>query len=392
MQFFILLGVIIMMRRLSASNNSAFLAKQNKQLLDILDSIHAYFYSLDTNWNFLYVSKCMADDFDLKPEQLLGRNFWGTFPRFLGTAVEKNFRETMEKRETHHFEWQTIYAKGHPYREFTVFPSADGITIYGADISQRKKAEDALNLAQIKLKEYASNLEHLVEERTHQLRDSERLATIGATAGMVGHDIRNPLQAMMSDIYLLKSEITSNPQCKNAELIESLDSIEQNISYINKIVADLQDYARPLRPELAPVNASDVFIRIFETVRLPDSIKLVIKVRNLEHVQTDAMLLQRALSNLVTNAIQAMPEGGTLEIKAYPEESNAIFTVSDTGVGIPDEVKPKLFTPMMTTKSKGQGFGLAVTKRLVEALKGTISFESEKGKGTKFIIQLPIAQ
>jgi signal transduction histidine kinase len=298
----------------------------------------------------------------------------------------------MEKKEIRQFEWKTIYALGRPYREFTVFSSADGITVYGADISQRKKAENALNLAQIKLQEYASNLEHLVEERTKQLRDSERLAAIGATAGMVGHDIRNPLQAMMSDIYLLKSEITNGSDCNNTELTESLDSLEQNISYINKIVADLQDYARPLNPEIAEVNVSSVFIRIFETVRFPDSVKLAIKVKDLEHIQTDAMLLQRALSNLVTNAIQAMPDGGVLEIKAYPEDNTAIFTVSDTGVGIPDEVKPKLFTPMMTTKSKGQGFGLAVTKRLVEALKGTISFESEQGKGTKFTIKLPITQ
>jgi PAS domain S-box-containing protein len=375
---------------LPGATNPAFLEKQNKQLLDILDSIHAYFYSLDTNWNFLYVSKCMADDFDLKPEQLLGKNFWDTFPRFLGTAVEKNFWETMQTKEIRQFEWKTIYALGRPYREFTVFPSADGITVYGADISQRKKAEEELKIAQSKLHEYTINLEHLVEERTKQLRNAERLATIGATAGMVGHDIRNPLQAMMSDVYLLKSEITSSVECNNTELVESLDSLEQNISYINKIVLDLQDYARPLKPELIPVNVSNVLVRVFETVRLPDSVKLAIKVKDLEHIQTDPMLLQRALSNLVTNAIQAMPNGGVLEIRAFPEGNSAIFIVSDTGLGIPEEVKPRLFTPMMTTKSKGQGFGLAVTKRLVEALKGTIGFESEKGKGTKFTITLPV--
>ena len=69
-----------------------------------------------------------------------------------------------------------------------------------------------------------------------------------------------------------------------------------------------------------------------------------------------------------------------------------MLPVSDTGLGIPDEVKPKLFTPMMTTKAKGQGIGLAASKRIIEAMKGTITFESEKGKGTKFIIELPITQ
>ena len=104
-------------------------------------------------------------------------------------------------------------------------------------------------IAEEKLEEYRKNLEKLVEERTKQLKDSERLAAIGATAGMVGHDIRNPLQAITSDVYLAKTELASTPESeekKNA--LESLKEIEKNIDYINKIVADLQDFARPLNP------------------------------------------------------------------------------------------------------------------------------------------------
>jgi PAS domain S-box-containing protein len=261
------------------------------------------------------------------------------------------------------------------------------------DITERKKIEESLKQAQSKLQDYAKNLERLVDERTRELQEKERLAAIGATAGMVGHDIRNPLQAMISDVYLMKEEIVSDCKCKNKEeLTESLDSIDQNIIYINKIVQDLQDYARPLQPECSFVDLSDVLARTFETVIVPELIKIQLKVEGLEKIQTDPMLLQRALTNLVNNAIQAMPDGGTLELKGYQETDKAVITVSDTGVGIPDEVKPKLFTPMMTTKSKGQGFGLAVTKRIIETLCGSISFESQKGKGTKFKIELPINQ
>jgi two-component system, sporulation sensor kinase D len=92
---------------------------------------------------------------------------------------------------------------------------------------------------------------------------------------------------------------------------------------------------------------------------------------------------------LVTNAIQAMPNGGNLKITIQTNDNATIIAVSDTGVGIPDEIKQKLFNPMITTKAKGQGFGLAVTKRLIELMKGSISFESEKGKGTTFTIILP---
>jgi signal transduction histidine kinase len=207
---------------------------------------------------------------------------------------------------------------------------------------------------------------------------------------MVGHDIRNPLQAVLSDTYLLKEELSAMPECKNKEgVAESIDSIEKNIAYINKIVQDLQDYSRAITPEIAETNLSKVFLDVFKIVDVPDSIKLSISVKDSEKIKTDPMLLQRAFTNIVTNAIQAMPGGGNLEINGRCEGNRVFVSISDTGVGIPEEVKPKLFTPMITTKAKGQGFGLAVAKRLIEALKGTITFESEKEKGTKFIIELP---
>ena len=87
-----------------------------------------------------------------------------------------------------------------------------------------------------------------------------------------------------------------------------------------------------------------------------------------------------------------MPEGGKIEIHTYKEDGATTVTVHDTGVGIPEEAKPKLFTPLFTTKSKGQGFGLAVVKRMTEALGGTVSFERKIGKGTTFIIQFPKKQ
>ncbi len=147
---------------------------------------------------------------------------------------------------------------------------------------------------------------------------------------------------------------------------------------------------RTIIPEISETNLSTIVSNIFNTIELPETIKLSLNVKNVERVRTDHMLLQRALTNLVTNAIQAMPNGGSLKINGKIKDNKIVVTVSDTGVGIPDEVKSKLFTPMMTTKAKGQGFGLAVSKRLIEALKGTISFESQVGKGTKFIIELPM--
>ncbi len=224
-----------------------------------------------------------------------------------------------------------------------------------------------------------------------ELDQARRLAAVGETAGMVGHDIRNPLQAITSDVYLLKSELSScleGEKKKNA--LESLQEIEQNVEYINKIVADLQDYARPLKPDVRETDLEKVIENLLLKYTFPTNIKSACIVdKDAKKIMTDPDLLKRILGNLVTNAIQAMPNGGDLSIRVFREIDEVVLVVEDTGVGIPDEVKPKLFTPLFTTKSKGQGFGLAVVKRATEALGGTINFESQKGKGTKFVLRFP---
>jgi C4-dicarboxylate-specific signal transduction histidine kinase len=226
-----------------------------------------------------------------------------------------------------------------------------------------------------------------------KLKDSERLAAIGATAGMVGHDIRNPLQAITGDLYLAKTELSTLPENElKSNALESLTEIEKNIDYINKIVQDLQDYARPLNPCAQETNIKSVFNEILAKNGIPKNIKVTVEIENkAEKVMADPDYLKRIAANLTLNAVQAMPDGGKLTIHAYADKltDDVLITVKDTGVGIPEAIKPKLFTPMMTTKSKGQGFGLPVVKRMTEGLGGTVTFESQEGKGTTFIIRLP---
>jgi PAS domain S-box-containing protein len=250
------------------------------------------------------------------------------------------------------------------------------------DITQRIKAEN-------KLREYQVNLERLVEERTKQLKDSERLAAIGATAGMVGHDIRNPLQAITGDVYLAKSDLTSMPECEGKQgVLESLIEVEKNIEYINKIVQDLQDFAKPLKPNAEETDLKGIIDDLLLKNDWPKNVEVSIKIET-QKIVADSTFINRIMYNLVNNAVQAMPDGGKLTIHTYKQSNDTVIAVKDTGVGIPEAVKRKLFTPMFTTKSKGQGFGLAVIKRMAEALGGTVSFESQEGKGTTFTVRLP---
>jgi signal transduction histidine kinase len=162
------------------------------------------------------------------------------------------------------------------------------------------------------------------------------------------------------------------------------------VDYINKIVSDLQDYARPLIPVPKRTDLEEAVEDSIKKNEVPESIVVASRVdKTVRRITTDPDLLMRILGNLVSNAVQAMPDGGKLTIRAFHEANDVVVTVQDTGVGIPKQIQPKIFAPLFTTKSKGQGFGLAVVKRLTEALGGIVTFESEEGKGTKFIVRLP---
>lgn len=278
-----------------------------------------------------------------------------------------------------------IQMNGHWYQQ-RIYPTPDNhcLRVYSSNIDERKKAES-------ELESYWKRLERLVVEKTAQLKKAERLAAIGETAGMVGHDIRNPLQAMISDVYLLKEAVVAMSDSKSKQdAFESLDSIENSIGYINKIVADLQDYYKLLKPEHININLYELTLNAFRSLNIPYNVQYSFEIDPSIRLKSDPLLISRILTNLITNAIQAMPNGGKLLVGAYRIGGNASIEVTDTGVGIPEHVKDKLFTPMFTTKAKGQGLGLAVVKRLVEALNGSIVFESQEGKGAKFIIKLPL--
>jgi signal transduction histidine kinase len=245
-------------------------------------------------------------------------------------------------------------------------------------------------LASLQLHSYRWRVYESLKER----KETDRLAAIGQTAGMIGHDIRNPLQAIVSELYIARQSIAESrvPEGTKGPAEESIDLIEEQTDYITKIVSDLQDYARPLKPELKEVDLAKLVVSVFQTIHVPDTIVLKVDVQGFPKIMTDSTMIRRALTNLVNNAIQAMPDGGTLNLTAKKTAHEAIIAVSDTGKGIPEEIKPKLFTPLVTTKAKGQGLGLVVVKRLVEALGGSITFESEAGKGTKFTITLPVKE
>ncbi len=259
-----------------------------------------------------------------------------------------------------------------------------GAVLSFSDITEMKAWE-------IERKLHTENLEQRVRDQAGELLDAESLVAIGKTAGMVGHDIRNPLQAITSDIYLVKSEMGSLPESAEKKGIkESLEGIEKNVEYINKIVSDLQDFARKEEPQFATVNVEKMIREVLSTTNIPEHVAVSVSMeKGFPTLALDESYLKRILTNLISNAVQAMPTTGKLTIAALRQNDEAVISVEDNGIGIPEELKNKMFKPLFTTKAKGQGFGLAVVKKLTEAMQGTVTFESKNGKGTKFILRFP---
>ncbi|MCQ5373621.1 MAG: HAMP domain-containing histidine kinase, partial [Candidatus Methanomethylicia archaeon] len=199
-------------------------------------------------------------------------------------------------------------------------------------------------------------------------------------------------QVMKNVLYILNDKVTSagfDPKLKE-EILERIKMMDRQIWYMNKIVLDLMDLSKERGTAPTLVNPRSILEELVEQV--PSNIKVVIDLDQKMTAFLDEYIFRRVCSNLVLNAIQAMPNGGTLTISAYREGDYFVMKISDTGAGIPKEVLDKLFTPFFTTKAKGMGLGLAVSKKLVEAHGGSINVESEVGKGTTFTIKIPQVQ
>jgi len=258
------------------------------------------------------------------------------------------------------------------------------------DITERKKQQKQLEL-------YSKHLEDLVEERTRQMEEaqrksiqSERMAAIGQTAAMVGHDLRAPLQVMKNYAFLARRSLKRSPPSPG-DAEDSVRGIEEQIRYMERIVSDLRDLSRPVEIRAAFTDLGGLVKEVLSTQSVPDTVNVSVHVeKGGVQAEVDRDLMKRVLTNLVQNALQAMGHKGRLRIRLGRNEDSVVLKVEDNGPGIPDENMKRLFEPFFTTKKRGQGFGLAVCKNVVEAHGGTIEVQSQVGKGTTFVISLPI--
>jgi signal transduction histidine kinase len=215
---------------------------------------------------------------------------------------------------------------------------------------------------------------------------SHRLAAIGELAGLVGHDLRNPLTSMKGAIYYLRRTNTHKMSDKEKEMFDILD---KGIDYSNKIINDLLDYSGEIHPELEETTPKALIKSTLSMTVIPSNIQIIDETEGRPIIQVDVNRLNRAICNIIKNAIDAMPMGGKLELRSAQSNNNVKFIFSDTGAGMTEETITKLWTPLYTTKAKGMGFGLSISKRIIEAHGGTIKANSTLGKGSTFEFAIP---
>ncbi len=305
---------------------------------------------------------------------------WGRFrDRLAGKAVPPRY-EYRGIRKDGTVCWLEMFASR---IEHGGKPAIQGAIV---DITERKRTEAAL-------KEYSERLEEMVEERTKELRDAqeqlarrEKLAILGQLAGGVAHDLRNPLGAISNAAYYLKLVLPDASETVK----EHLKMIAEQVRNSDRIITDLLDFSRTRILDRQEVAVSELVAQVLEKRPPPEGVEVAADIApNLLPVYVDRHQMGQALDNLVTNAYQAMTEGGDLTISAQAEEGAVALSIADTGVGISEENLPKLFEPLFTTRAKGLGLGLMVVKTLVEANEGSIEIQSVVGKGSTFTVRLP---
>jgi signal transduction histidine kinase len=233
--------------------------------------------------------------------------------------------------------------------------------------------------------------QHEIEKQTETL--SQR-ALLGEVTATFAHEVRNPINNISTGVQLVASRLGSDHP-----LYESLETVHKECNRLDQLMSDVLFFARPLKLKTLPLNLAEYIDRILTRWK-PRLDQAGVRYHTSYNSDTslamvDPDTLERVVGNLIANALQAMPEGGTLSITVEPAETTqgemVELKIIDTGHGISQDAMTHIFDPFFTTKKDGTGLGLAISRRILSAHKGAIQVESFTDAGTVFIINLPAA-
>lgn len=370
------------------------LREAERQKKAILDNIHDIAWLKDDQGRYLVVNQPFALAVGkARAEEVIGLTDLDLWPRELAERYRTDDAEVMRTGEHKVLEEPLVEASGRQLWVETVKTRivddegrVIGSTGIAHDVTERKLAADAMRSTK-------DELERRVMERTAELAEAqenlirqERLAVLGQLAGGVAHQIRNPLAAIMNATYVLKRHLAPT-QHENVD--DAIRIIHDEVRHANIIITGLLDYARVRTPDRHPASIVELLERVVASEWIPETVRIVRNLPTADVVrEVDADQLHGAISNLVRNAADAMPEGGELGVALGVVEDQIVITISDTGPGISPHVRAHLFEPLHSTKPMGIGLGLVTARRFVEAHGGRIAC-IDVPKGAKFEIRIP---
>lgn len=269
--------------------------------------------------------------------------------------------------------------------------------VAAGDLSQTLTTEQKDEIGEL-TQSFNFMVQKLREQRKleEKLREAEHLSGIGQLSRSMAHEIRNPLNFISLSVDHIKEKYAPDKNQESAEKFRSLiSSIKQEIQRLNRLVEDFLDYGKPMRLNLQEVDIEKLLediIGIIWAKAEAEKINIVKEYGSLPVLNIDPELIKTCIFNVILNAFQAMPDGGTLTIKTGAGDEIISIEISDTGLGVANDDISRVFDPFFTTKKNGLGIGLALTRRVVEEHGGKVSLRSIVGKGSEVKIALPMQQ
>lgn len=230
-----------------------------------------------------------------------------------------------------------------------------------------------------------------VEQIESELELSRRMAAIGRLTSGVGHEVKNPINAIVVHLELLRNKLGDT----NGAASRHLEVIESEIRRLDRVVQTLVDFSRPVELQLREQDLRQVIGDVLALAGDELSTRHVVLESNMPSsplmAYVDADLMKQAVLNVIQNGAQAMSEGGRLRVTLEEDKKMAVLRVQDEGPGIPEDIREKIFDLYFTTKSEGSGIGLAMTYRILQLHHGSVEVQSELGRGTEFLMRIPLA-
>jgi len=392
---------------------AAFLAKIRQRLDVFLEHTPMLIYIAGSDGKLGMINKRFEELFHVSAETIAGTPLDAVFERQTADMLIENNAKVLAARTTMRFEELIPQSDGpHTYVSVKVpFYDENGV-IYAVcaactDITERKKVQEMIQSLNAELEKRVGERTLELEKANERLRqeianrrqaeekslENERTATIGVTSSTLAHEIANPLQIMITGVELLEQSFNGESEIPLDVAKNVAHDLRAQIELLVNFLGEFKDLARPSELQLSSVEVVSL-VRELLALEAAHYAKLGIRIEEdlpheLPRIDGDPVKLKQALLNLFKNAVEAMPRGGTLRLRAYCEDDALVVQVGDTGIGIPEGIN--VFDLFVTSKPMGTGLGLAIVQDVAAAHRGTVTYTSERDKGTTFKLTLPLA-